>query len=271
MLLKTHSGWILVGFLLHATRIESFNPLEEASRRVDSPAEQFRIVGGSPASRGQFPYQVALLRGRQLFCGGSLIADSWVLSAAHCVHNGNNQVISPLVVTVLAGTATIGQGGVRRGVQRIISHDRHLTSRADIALLRLLQPYQLDGQIQPIPLARSSDVPPTGTRDVLISGWGRMSTNGPLPTTLQYNRATALTSAQCFRQYGISSDVLCLQSPTNNGACFGDSGGPAVYNQQLVGVASFVIGACGTRAPDGYVRVSDYGTWIQTTISLNGN
>ncbi|XP_039438866.1 serine protease SP24D-like [Culex pipiens pallens] len=264
---KTHFGWILAGFLLPILRGgESINPLEL------SPSA--RIVGGFSASPGQFPYQVALLRARQISCGGSLIASNWVLTAAHCVHNSDNRVISPSQITVVAGTVNIGQGGVTRGVQRIIPHERYAKSRNDIALLKLLQPYPLGGLIQVIALARSSNLPPpspVGTRDVIISGWGRLSANGPLPSILQYNRATALTSIQCFRQSGFNRGLLCLQSPANNGACFGDSGGPAVYKQQLVGVASFIIGTCGSRAPDGYVKVSDYIPWIRWTIGQNGN
>ncbi|EDS31865.1 serine protease SP24D [Culex quinquefasciatus] len=267
VMVETHFGWILAGFLLPILRGgESINPLELGSSA--------RIVGGFSASPGQFPYQVALLRARQISCGGSLIASNWVLTAAHCVHNNDNRVISPSQITVLAGTVNIGQGGVTRGVQRIIPHERYAKSRNDIALLKLLHPYPLDGLIQAIALARSSNVPPpspVGTGNVIISGWGRLSANGPLPSILQYNRATAQTSFQCFRQTGFNRGLLCLQSPANNGACFGDSGGPAVYNQQLVGVASFIIGTCGSRAPDGYVKVSDYIPWIRWTISQNGN
>ena len=43
-----------------------------------------RITGGSPAARGQFPWQVALIINGASFCGGSLIIDRWVLTAAHC-------------------------------------------------------------------------------------------------------------------------------------------------------------------------------------------
>lgn len=281
-MLASQVGWILVGFLLHAVCGEHFNPLDEkADEPSSSSLDQFaaRIVGGSSAYPGQFPYQVALLRARRVSCGGSLIASNWVLSAAHCVvFTSDNRVIAPSQITILAGTVNIGQGGITRGVQRIIPHERYARLRNDIALLRLLQPYQLDGLIQTIALA--SEPPPpsptlqgTNARDIIISGWGRLSTNGPLPSILQYNRAAALTSLQCFRQYGIiNRGVLCLQSPANNGACFGDSGGPAVYNQQLVGVASFTMGgSCGSRAPDGYVRVSDYIPWIKWTISRNDN
>lgn len=81
---ETDFGWILAGFLLPILCGESINPLEL------SPSA--RIVGGFYANPGQFPYQVALLRARQISCGGSLIASNWVLTAAHCVHNSDNRV-----------------------------------------------------------------------------------------------------------------------------------------------------------------------------------
>lgn len=222
----------------------------------------FRIVGGAAASPNQFPHQIALLRSGSLSCGGSLIASNWVLTAAHCVYNGN-QIVSPSLLTVLAGTVNLGQGGVRRNVQRIIPHERYGNFRNDIALLQLEQPYQLGGSIGTIALARSAV--PAGSA-ITISGWGRLSANGPLPSVLQYNQANALSTLQCTMQTGIRQGLLCLQSPANNGACNGDSGGPAVYNNQLVGVANFVINYCGSTAPDGYAKVSDFVRWIEARV-----
>ncbi|XP_058829771.1 serine protease SP24D-like [Topomyia yanbarensis] len=263
---KSGSTFFLLGLSLVYASGTQFIPLEQARRLslLSSSASETRIVGGSAADANQFPFQVALLRyGISLSCGGSLIANQWVLTAAHCVYSGN-QVASPFSITVLAGTVNLGQGGVRRQVQRIIPHENYGNFRNDIALLRLTRPYQLGRAIQPIALGRS-DVPTGGT--VTISGWGRLYSNGPLPALLQYNRVVAMSARECVSQTGIRSGLLCLRSPANNGACNGDSGGPAVYNDQLVGVANFVINYCGSSAPDGYAKVSDFVQWIQSKIN----
>ncbi|XP_058457137.1 serine protease SP24D-like [Malaya genurostris] len=237
-----------------------FMPLEKARQlSLSSP----RIVGGSTAEANQFPHQVALLRfGISLSCGGSLITNQWVLTAAHCVYSGNN-VVPSFYITVLAGTVKLAQGGTRRSVQRIIPHESYGNFRNDIALLKLSQPYQQSQAIRPIALRRSEL--PTAA-NVTISGWGRLYADGPLPAELQYNRAVTISAEQCASQTGISSGLLCLRSPANNGACNGDSGGPAIYGNQLVGVANFVIGSCGTAAPDGYAKVSDFVQWIEAKI-----
>lgn len=222
-----------------------------------------RIVGGSAASANQFPYQVALLRQGSFSCGGSLITNKWVLTAAHCVMSGN-QVVQPSLMAVLAGTVYLNSGGVRRSVRRIISHERYGNFRNDIAVMELQQAYQMGSSISTIALRRTA-VPSGST--VTISGWGRLYTNGPLPSVLQYNRATTLSNLGCARETGINAGLLCLKSSVNNGACNGDSGGPAVYNNQLVGVANFVVNGCGSSRSDGYALVSDFVQWIESRIN----
>ncbi|XP_058055202.1 serine protease SP24D-like [Anopheles bellator] len=220
-----------------------------------------RIVGGSIASEGQFPYQVALLRGSSLSCGGSIIDARWVLTAAHCVYSGN-AVVPASAITVLAGTTNLNSG-VRRAVVRVVPHERYGNFRNDVALLQLQQPLVTTATIRPIAL-RTSSVP-TGS-EVLISGWGRIYQGGPVSSVLRYNRANVLDDQRCRAVTGISSGLVCLNSAINNGACNGDSGGPAVWSNQLVGVANFIISACGSSNPDGYARVSDFVQWIQTTM-----
>lgn len=238
---------------------------EEARSSVAdaSSSPPVRIVGGSPAKANQFPHQVALLRQGSLFCGGSLITSKWVLTAAHCVYSGN-QIVQPSLVTVLAGTVSLDQGGVRRGVRRIIPHERYGNFRNDIAVMELQQSYQLSSSISTIALRRTA-VPSGST--VTISGWGRLLNNGPLPRVLQYNSASALSNLACTLETGISGGILCLKSPVNNGACNGDSGGPAVYNNQLVGVANFVVNGCGSSRSDGYAQVSSFVPWIESRIN----
>lgn len=250
--------------LVRATSESNLLSVEDARTLAEVGFMQSsRIVGGSPASPNQFPHQVALLRSGSLTCGGSLITAKWVLTAAHCVYSGN-QVISPSLLSVLAGTVNLNQGGVRRNVRRIIPHERYGNFRNDVAVLELEQAFQLSSSIATIALRRST-VP--GGSTVIISGWGRLSNGGPLPSVLQYNRATALASRACALETGFSTGLICIKSPVNNGACNGDSGGPAVYNNEVVGVANFVVNGCGSSRSDGYAQVSDFVQWIESKIN----
>nr|XP_029730589.1 serine protease SP24D-like [Aedes albopictus] len=223
-----------------------------------------RIVGGASASANLFPYQVALFRQGTFFCGGSLITAKWVLTAAHCVTSGY-QIVHPSLMVVLAGTVYLTSGGVLRTVRRIIPHEGYGNHQNDIAVMELQQAYQMGSSISTIALRRTEV--PTGS-NVIISGWGRLYTGGPNPIVLQYNWATTLPKFACARETGIIFGLLCLTSSVNNGACNGDSGGPAVYNNQLVGVASFrSTQGCGSLSPDGYAQVSDYVQWIESRIN----
>uniref|UniRef100_A0A023EPH8 Putative serine-type enodpeptidase n=1 Tax=Aedes albopictus TaxID=7160 RepID=A0A023EPH8_AEDAL len=223
-----------------------------------------RIVGGTSASANLFPYQVALFRQGTFFCGGSLITAKWVLTAAHCVTSGY-QVVHPSLMVVLAGTVYLNSGGVLRTVRRIIPHERYGNHQNDIAVMELLQAYQLGSSISTIALRRTEV--PTGS-NVIIIGWGRLYTGGPISNVLQYNWATTIPKLACAREYGIVVGLLCLSTSANNGACNGDSGGPAVYNNQLVGVSSFgSTKGCGSFSPDVYALVSDYVQWIESRIN----
>lgn len=260
-------GFMFILPLVHATGSKLL-PLEDARQQIKSSSldskDLPRIVGGSAAATNQFPHQVALLRsGVSLTCGGSLIRNKWVLTAAHCVYSGS-QVIQPSQIIVLAGTINLNRGGIRRDIERIIPHERYGNFQNDIALLELKRSYLPSSSIRTIPLARSEV--PAGSA-IIISGWGRLYANGPLPNVLQYNQVTAISARDCAAQTGINAGLLCFQSPVNNGACNGDSGGPAVYNNQLVGVANFVINYCGSGAPDGYAKVSDFVRWIESKVN----
>lgn len=136
----------------------------------------------------------------------------------------------------------------------------------DVALLKLDSPLVYSANIQAIPLA-TAEVPVGG--DVGISGWGRLKTGGDIPVKLQYNTLEAISKLKCFTSIFMSSDALiCLAHPAGNGACNGDSGGPATYNGELVGVAGFVVGGCGTSNPDGYAKVFYHVDWIKEHSDL---
>lgn len=220
-----------------------------------------RIVGGGVAAAGQFPFQVGLLRSNSLFCGGSVIDSRWVLTAAHCVYSGGT-IVPASAITVLAGTVNLNSG-IRRSVARVLPHERYGNFQNDIALLLLQQALPSSTAVRPISL-RLTPVP--ARSEVTISGWGRTYQGGPPSSVLRYNRASVLSDQQCRVATGISTGLICFTSPVNNGACNGDSGGPAVLNNQLVGVANFIINYCGSTSPDGYAKVSDFVPWIQATM-----
>ncbi|XP_017073832.1 serine protease SP24D-like [Drosophila eugracilis] len=224
-----------------------------------------RVVGGEDAAKAQFPHQVSLRNAGSHSCGGSILSKNYILTAAHCVTNqdanGNHIAIAADRFTIRAGSNDRFSGGVLVQVAKVIVHEEYGNFLNDVALLLLETPLILSTSIQPISLP-TSDTP--ADADIIISGWGRIKHQGDLPRYLQYNTLKSISLERCDELigWGVQSE-LCLIHEADNGACNGDSGGPAIYNNQVVGVAGFVWSACGTSYPDGYARVYFHNDWIR--------
>ena len=149
---------------------------DEHTSRVVS--ESFtRIVGGTEVRKGAWPWQVAVLllpqgdnAADQRWCGGTVIAPRWVLSAAHCFDSGE----MPTDFQVLVGTHDLKRGGRRIDVNEILSHENYSSGTAtnDIALLRLARPAEVPA-VGLREAARISDLAKPRTAATAI-GWGRL-------------------------------------------------------------------------------------------------
>lgn len=155
-------------------------------------------------------------------------------------------------------------GGEIIDVASIAVHPSYGNFLNDVAVITLGRPIVESETVKVIQLA-SKEVPVDGK--VTISGWGRLTTGGILPVYLQFNTLTAVSTETCEEKIGMGYDsLICLAHQSDNGACNGDSGGPAVYNNELVGIAGFVYGGCGTEFPDGYAKVFFHREWINKQI-----
>jgi hypothetical protein len=181
---------------------------------------QYKIAGGKRADPGQFPWQVALVRSEgedrfsAFFCGGSLISDRYVLTAAHCTYEDNPEggaglPMSAEAVSVLAGTTNF-QGGILIKVKAVQRHAfNHQSYENDVAILELEKPLTPSNLIKPIRVIGSSvDVYREGF-GVQVSGWGA-TVSGPIPfelrekvTELQYldDGVTVKDQQSCNARY----------------------------------------------------------------------
>src|SRR5688572_27523241 len=238
-----------------------------------------QIVGGAPASLGEWPWQVVVFPGPFL-CGGSLVSPQWVVTAAHCVEG-----MTPPNVDVIAGVYNLASptpGYQLRGVIQIISHPSYnpTTLDSDIALLKLDAAITLGGSGETktglISLASNSMGTLEG-RNSWVTGWGALSTGGPGSNQLYEVQVPIITNTICNdpNHLGgqITANMLCagILNTGGKGFCQGDSGGPVVVQNgaqwKLAGVVSFTGSICGSpQTLSVSTRVSNYTTWINSNV-----
>ncbi|XP_063983180.1 transmembrane protease serine 9-like [Diachasmimorpha longicaudata] len=226
-----------------------------------------RIVGGTLASRGEIPYIVSLNRNGHHFCGGSIISDRHILTAAHCVHDFTSS--TQRSVTIRAGSLTSRSGGQTYTVDKIQVHPEyvdHLGSPPnDIAIIKVKETIKFDQNTKKIDLVTSE---PKADASVVVSGWGlRSARSRQTPADLYTVTVKVVSPTTCRRSYprSMKDTHVCAYGSVGHGVCMGDSGGPLALNGRLAGLVSFGL-PCAVGHPDVYTSVYHYRTWIRNTM-----
>ncbi|XP_055968959.1 neutrophil elastase [Sorex fumeus] len=223
------------------------------------PALASEIVGGRAARPHAWPFMASLQRNGGHFCGATLIARNFVMSAAHCVNGLNYQSVQ----VVLGAHNLMRREPTRQTfrVQRVFENGYNPNNlQNDIVILQLDRSATLNSNVQVARLPAQGQGPRDGAR-CLAMGWGRLGTNQPTPSVLQELNVTVVTT-QCRR-----SNVCTLVRRRRAGICFGDSGGPLVCNGLIQGIDSFIRGGCGSGFyPDAFAPVAQFADWINSVI-----
>jgi len=229
-----------------------------------------KIVGGDEASPGEWPWIVVFSFGgtdgsRAGGCGGTLVADRWVVTAAHCLERKNGQLQTADSISVVIGEHTIWSDDyvsddddyddIRKNLEleKIILHEDYdsNTNQHDIALLKLKEP--LDLSVYTPACMPASGVDFTG-ETAWVYGWGTTEMGGSIVDTLRETTQTILSNEECSTREGefngitqsmagrcllfiylvililpttisITDDMICGEAPGQD-SCQGDSGGP---------------------------------------------
>ncbi|KAI9558312.1 hypothetical protein GHT06_015065 [Daphnia sinensis] len=261
-----YSALMAIGLLSHigcvfSTYLPSVRSYEALGGVNDEDAN--KIVGGTPAAEGEFPYQAALnLSG--IFCGGTLISKSIVLTAAHCLEGFSASPVNTFKVTVNTTKLSGGNGAIVRGVRKFVTHPlfNPITFDNDVALLALSYPIK-NVRLSKLPSAYTTST--YAGQTAVAVGWGATSFGGNLSNSLLKASVTVLTNEACNLQYNntITSNMVCASAPGKD-ACQGDSGGPLLVKGVQIGITSFGEGCADPRFAGVYTRVTRYLTWIQT-------
>ncbi|XP_052446181.1 mast cell protease 3-like isoform X6 [Carassius gibelio] len=225
------------------------------------------IVNGTEAIPHSRPYMVSLQKYDQHICGGFLISDEFVLTAAHCWTG------YPDILTVVVGAHDLknSKDSYRVEVKSYIPHQYcpFCSDRNDIMLLRLQKKVKLNNNVTLISLPKECEDVKMNTL-CSVAGWGIKEMNGRTSSRLMEANTTTIKNKVCKCKWGSeyfqASQMICAHG--DGGSCIGDSGGPLVCGNTAVGVTSFVdITGCNSpQLPNVYTKISAYLPWIHQII-----
>lgn len=237
-----------------------------------------RVIAGKTATRGAWPWQVLMMSNGRAGCGGTLVSNQWVVTAAHCVARSLNP-----------GTYTIRVGEHNRNsregseqdlrVSRVVKHPSYnpRTMNNDIAMFKLAQPVRFNKYVQPACLP-TGDAPVGST--CYITGWGKTRHPGSMTSLLQQGGLKVVDRRTCEshnRRGGIPIPVtqamVCAGSggSSRTSGCHGDSGGPFVCNNggkwTLQGAVSYGSGECkSTQSYTVFANAYHFKSWIEQNM-----
>ncbi len=268
------------------------------------------IVNGKEAPDGKYPYQVRLYSSAEDqygFCGGSIIAPQWVLTASHCVTDGDlNQGPAtqkdPEDIVVGYGSNDRTQTKRIQAV-KIIARDEFLAKgldgKHDVALIKLAEPIP-DAPVVTLADSDTDKRLASAGAKVTVTGWGalwspfdkdvaalmpdlgegkEMSDKINFPLKLREVEIEAMDNDTCNAAFAgdklsvAPTEICAMYQGTTKASCQGDSGGPLVVATPSgftqVGVVSWGTICGNTVTPSVFARVSAFTDWINDTIKNN--
>ncbi|XP_075122001.1 chymotrypsin-like elastase family member 1 [Leptodactylus fuscus] len=239
-----------------------------------------RVVGGTNAAKGAWPWQVSLqyLSGGYWYhtCGASLIRANRVMTAAHCVDSRSLSFRVGLGEHSLSANDGTEQFISVSSIRRHASwNPNNIAAGYDIAILWLASSASLNSAVKLATLP-ASGATLAHNYNCVVTGWGRLSTGGSLATILQQATLPVVAHSTCSLSSwwgsSVKTTMICAGGDGVKSSCNGDSGGPlncavnGVY--QVHGIVSFgsTLGCNYKQKPSVFTKVSSYNSWINSNI-----
>ncbi|XP_058795963.1 serine protease filzig [Phymastichus coffea] len=245
-----------------------------------------RIVGGRGATFGEWPWQVLVREATWLGlftknkCGGVLITDKYVITAAHCQPGFLASLVAVFGEFDISGELE-SRRSVSRNVRRVIAHSGYdpATFENDLALLELESPIQFDQHI--VPICMPDDNADYTNRMATVTGWGRLKYNGGVPSVLQEVKVPIMENSVCQEMFLtenhqkiILESFMCAgYANGQKDSCEGDSGGPLTLQRPdgrwiLVGTVSHGIKCAAPYLPGVYMRTTYFKPWLHSITGV---
>ncbi|XP_016977515.1 seminase [Drosophila rhopaloa] len=240
--------------------------LERLGKLVLPSGLQTRVVGGHVTTNEKLGgYLIALRYQKEFICGGTLLQDLIVLTAAHCF------IGRPKTGEWVAsgGISKLNEKGIQRQVRTIIksAQFRESDMNMDVAILRLKSPMK-GKNIGRLSLCSTPLKPGL---QLVVSGWGMTDARGVGPETLLRSVTVPVVDKnKCRAAYrqsvNLTNSMFCASLSGKKDACTYDSGGPLVYKNQVCGIVSFGIGCASRRYSGVYTDVNYIKPFIEKSI-----
>ena len=240
---------------------------------------ELRIIGGSDVSIEDYPWQVYLTAGDYM-CGGTIISENWILTAAHCVLDDDGNVINVNNMEIKVGATNPYRilQGKEYAIKNVIVHKNYNINdiEYDIAVLELYNSIDFENA-EPIELISEEEARDGATAPgvlATVSGWGltRVIPDKDYATTLQAAELPIVSNETAATVWGSIDSSILMAGYRFGGkdACSGDSGGPLTVDvdgePKLAGIVSWGSSNCNTYG--GYTRVSSYLDWIYDNTGI---
>nr|XP_022905873.1 chymotrypsin-1-like [Onthophagus taurus] len=250
------------------------------STRLNQNVKSKRIIDGRLSPPGLHTFVASISVHEYHRCGGTIVSKSYILTAAHCCYDKDENVLKESKITVSLGSVYWEEGKIRN-VTKIIIHplfDRKL-KKNDISLLRIDKIRLKKKEISTIKLYPSRidrNIDEENLLKATVIGWGLFNDGSSLGDTpsnrLRYVDVYIVPEYYCkMIYYKFHNTNLCVSSEDMRGSCSGDSGGPLVIKRRnkfyQIGLVSYG-GDCNNTQPEVYTKLFDYIDWIKDIISI---
>ncbi|GAB0097755.1 Trypsin-1 [Sergentomyia squamirostris] len=229
-----------------------------------------RIVGGYEVEIEDAPYQISLQYYNRHICGGTIINERFIMTAAHCTSGSSASSFG-----VRTGSSYHAKDGTVVRVKQVTVHPEYdpRTIDYDFSILELEEELTFNDACQPLKLPEQNQEVEEGSQ-LLVSGWGNTQNSQESTSKLRAAVVPKVTADVCSEAYrafgGITDRMMCAGFVKEGGkdACQGDSGGPLVFEDLLVGVVSWGYGCAVPNYPGVYSRVASVRDWIHEVTNI---